>query len=221
MYRSYNCCPYKHALHLDPNRADEYLRHICQPARVATRYSPMVRHSILDRQWYMAARNSRRYGSGRRGNMPSSATVSPLPPAAGQPILPYPGSAGKFPGKGRETEGGEASALILRHPASAWAFWFFSTLVGSGVNPRSVVGSGVNPRSVIAAPGTQGLCGRQTAYSVTYPRGDVTLSLWCPVPAVSHLPMPGCILPLTIDSPTTPHTCHVHPRHAGPAAKGV
>jgi hypothetical protein len=119
MYRAYNCYHYRHALHLNPNRADEYVCRIRQPAREAMRYPPMVCHSILDRQWYMASGNPRRYMLRRCGSTPSSAIVSPLSPAAGRSTLSSAGGAGNFPGRGRETEGGEALAMILQYPSSA------------------------------------------------------------------------------------------------------
>ena len=106
---------------------DEYLRRLHRSACEA-----MVRHLTSDRQWYMAARNPLHTGWADAGvhlQVPLSVHCYL------RLVNPYSqGSMGKLTEKWRETEGGEALTLILRHPSSAWTFSFFSTLTGNGGN---------------------------------------------------------------------------------------
>ena len=73
----------------------------------------------------MGAGDLRRNDLGLRGRTLSSAIASLLQLAAGQQVLTWACGADELPGKGSETEGGEALAVILQHPLSAWDIQFF------------------------------------------------------------------------------------------------
>lgn len=112
MYPLLNCCSHRHALHLYPQTAAEYFRRMRQPRGEATHYSPVVRHSRPHRHCYLPAGNSRRNHLGIRWRTLSGAIARLLQRVAGQHVLTWACRADELPGKGSQTEGGEAPALI-------------------------------------------------------------------------------------------------------------